>query len=316
LKSGWTVKPEDFNLVGKVTVRVEHEGNPVATAFVKLKDSAGETESQIDSSKRGEAVFFGIKPGNIQVTVRYVSNGADAEPAVQTFALELDRETPDPTFEISLNQPVETIAVPGKPATDTKSSGNGSGSGGRPAPRGSLIGNILIYLLGLAAAAAVIYFGLRYAKQNQDKVKAQLEKVGVQIPEPQDDTPAPAPIPVAPAPPQKILLDDAAPLAADPPVPVTVVSTPSLIMDNGDAFPIPEGETSIGREAGNALALVAESTVSRRHATLLRTGVSISIKDEGSSNGTYVNGVKISSETELKPGDQVQFGEARFRFEA
>jgi pSer/pThr/pTyr-binding forkhead associated (FHA) protein len=72
----------------------------------------------------------------------------------------------------------------------------------------------------------------------------------------------------------------------------------------------------VGREAGNALSLVTESTVSRRHATLVRSGASVAIRDEGSSNGTYVNGVKISSETELKPGDQVQFGEVRFRFEA
>lgn len=311
----WKVKPEDFKLAGKVTVKVEHDSRPVAVAFVKLKDAAGEKDLQIDASKRGEAVFFGVRPGNVQVTVRYNSNGTDAEPAAQTFVLDLARPTPDPVFAISLNQPVET--VDGGAASAPKS--DAAAAPTRPStPRGSLIGNIVVYLLGLGVAVAIIYFGLRYAKLNQDKVKAQLEKVGVQIPDPQSATldPAPAPVPTAPAPPQKIMLDDAAPVASDPPVPITVVSSPSLVMDNGDVFPIPDGDTSIGREAGNGLALVTESTVSRRHATLVRNGALVLIRDDGSSNGTYVNGVKIASETELKPGDQLQFGEARFRFEA
>jgi hypothetical protein len=313
----WKVKPEDFKLAGKVTVKVEHDSKPVAVAFVKLKDAAGEKDLQIDASKKGEAVFFGVRPGNVQVTVRYNSNGSDAEPAAQAFVLDLRRPTPDPVFTISLNQPVETVegtvSDPEPQKSDSATTPAASST-----PRRSLIGNIVVYLLGLGVAVAIIYFGLRYAKQNQDKVKAQLEKVGVQIPDPQGATPdpAPAPVPTAPAPPQKILLDDAAPVASDPPVPATLVSSPSLVMDNGDVFSIPDGDTSVGREAGNALSLVTESTVSRRHATLVRSGASVAIRDEGSSNGTYVNGVKISSETELKPGDQVQFGEVRFRFEA
>ena len=316
LKQGWKVKPEDFVLAGKVTVRVEHDGKPVSTAFVKLKDAAGEKESQIDASKKGEATFFGVRPGNVKVTVRYVTNGADAEPAVQTFALGLERAAPDPILTISLTQPVETLASADKPKVDPKTPATAA-SGTASAPRGNLIGNVLVYVLGLAIAAAAIYFGLRYAKQNQDKVKAQLEKVGVQIPDPQSAPPSPTPAaPIAPEPPQKILLDDAAHLAVDPPVPVNVGSEPSLRMENGDIFPIPEGETSIGREAGNGLALVSESTVSRRHATLARNGSTVSVRDEGSSNGTYVNGVKIASETDLKPGDQVQLGEVRFRYEA
>ena len=59
LKGSWKPTPEEFNLVGKATVRVEHEGKPVAVAFVKIKDDSGERESQVDASKNGEATFFG-----------------------------------------------------------------------------------------------------------------------------------------------------------------------------------------------------------------------------------------------------------------
>ena len=86
-------------------------------------------------------------------------------------------------------------------------------------------------------------------------------------------------------------------------------------MDNGDVFAIPEGETTVGREAACGLALVAESTVSRKHATLIRTGSLVQLRDDGSSNGTFVNGAKVDSAVDLKAGDQIQFGQAKFRFE-
>ncbi|MBC8066358.1 MAG: FHA domain-containing protein [Chlorobia bacterium] len=330
LKGTWKLTAADYVLAGKVVVRVEHEGDPVAVAFVKLKDAAGEKESQIDASKKGEAIFFGIKPGKVDVTVRYNSNGVDAEPAQQSFILNSKRAEPDPTFIVSLAQDVETVGSK-EPDEGTVKTTGGEGSkpedskpADKPAPKGSVFGSIIVYLLALGAAGAAIYFGLRYMKDNQDKVKAQLQKVGVQVPDPQDPAqqdPGPAPIPIAPAPPQKIMLDDADPNLPPAPstpnsVPPVSVSQPSLVMENGDVFPIPDGETSVGREAGNGLALVTESTVSRKHATIQKNGVEITVRDEGSSNGTFVNGVKVSTDVILRPGDQVHFGQVIFRYEA
>jgi pSer/pThr/pTyr-binding forkhead associated (FHA) protein len=37
--------------------------------------------------------------------------------------------------------------------------------------------------------------------------------------------------------------------------------------------------------------------------------------DHGSTNGTFVNGAKVSGEAFLRPGDEVQFGAIRFRYE-
>lgn len=334
VKGTWKLSPQDFQLVGKVTVRVEHEGERVAVAFVKLKDSNGERDSQIDASKNGEAIFFGVQPGNVQVTVKYNSKGVDAEPAQQSFVLNPKRAEIDPLFIVSLTQDVETVgATSSEPDNKPEKSGSGetpAKEGDKPAPapaKGSVIGSILVYLLAIGIAGALIWFGLKYMKENQDKVKGQLQKIGVQVPDPQDPAqqdPGPAPIPVAPAPPQKIILDDADPgvpstVASVPmsaPAPTVSVSQPSLIMANGDVFPIPDGETTVGREAGNGLSLVTENTVSRRHAAIVKDGANILVRDLGSSNGTFVNGVKVATDTVLRPGDQVQFGEVRFRYEA
>jgi hypothetical protein len=326
LKGTWKLAPADFTHVGKVTVRLEHEGKRVAVAFVKLKDASGEKESQVDAGKNGEAEFFGVKLGRVDVTVQYNSLGKDAEPAEQSLILNAKRAEPDPLFIVSLAQDVETLGdekstKESDPAT-TPATGESAaaGSAKAEAPKGSVFGQILVYLLALGAAGAAIYFGLKYMKENQDKFKAQLQKVGVQVPDPQDPAqqdPGPVPVPIAPQPPQKIVLDNADPnLPVAPVISAVTVSQPSLIMENGDVFPIPEGETTVGREAGNGLSLVTESTVSRRHAAIVKSGSDLLVRDLGSSNGTYVNGVKITSDTVLRPGDQVQFGQVKFRFEA
>jgi pSer/pThr/pTyr-binding forkhead associated (FHA) protein len=70
---------------------------------------------------------------------------------------------------------------------------------------------------------------------------------------------------------------------------------------------------SIGREPGRDIVL-ADQTVSRRHAVIQRIGDSLLIVDEGSSNGTFVNGVRVTSQ-QLKPGDEVRLGSSAFRLE-
>jgi len=83
----------------------------------------------------------------------------------------------------------------------------------------------------------------------------------------------------------------------------------------GQVFEIASGSKVIGREAGCDIALVNDNTASRRHATITVSAGDYSIRDEGSSNGTFVNGAKIT-EQKLTPGDEVQVGGTRFRFEA
>ena len=59
--------------------------------------------------------------------------------------------------------------------------------------------------------------------------------------------------------------------------------------------------------------VLAEPSVSRRHAELRRDGARWLLRDLGSRNGTRVNGVRLLDEAEVRAGDRVSFGDARFR---
>ena len=75
----------------------------------------------------------------------------------------------------------------------------------------------------------------------------------------------------------------------------------------GRRLPIRMGETIIGRGTQVQIKL-NESTVSRRHATIIRTQRGIYIRDDGSTMGTIVNGRPISAPILLKVGDIIQIG--------
>ena len=78
----------------------------------------------------------------------------------------------------------------------------------------------------------------------------------------------------------------------------------------GQSFPLGD-RVRLGREAGNDIRL-ADRRVSRHHAILERVGPGYLITDQGSSNGTYVNGVRISQPTALHSGDMITIGDTQF----
>ncbi len=71
----------------------------------------------------------------------------------------------------------------------------------------------------------------------------------------------------------------------------------------------------IGRDPSVAQVAVSDSCASRIHAILYIESGALMIEDEQSSNGTFVNGEKISSPVELLTGDEVKIGEAILLFE-
>jgi len=73
------------------------------------------------------------------------------------------------------------------------------------------------------------------------------------------------------------------------------------------SIPISQNGLTIGRSSYNQLQL-NESSVSRQHATIIRTRKGIYIRDENSSLGTYLNGQRIVGPTKLKNGDVIQIG--------
>jgi hypothetical protein len=81
----------------------------------------------------------------------------------------------------------------------------------------------------------------------------------------------------------------------------------------GQVFPV-HGAAIIGREPTNPVPLDRDTTTSRRHAQISADGGVYRIQDLGSSNGTFVNGARVT-ESMLNPGDEVSIGGTRFRFE-
>lgn len=74
-------------------------------------------------------------------------------------------------------------------------------------------------------------------------------------------------------------------------------------------FELVKPEIVIGRDEGVELH-IASPAVSRRHARLMREGEGYMLEDLGSSNGTFVNGEKLSGRYPLKSGDRVRLGQA------
>jgi len=77
-------------------------------------------------------------------------------------------------------------------------------------------------------------------------------------------------------------------------------------------FPIYQSRTSIGRHPTNDV-VINRSFISGSHAEILRADDGeLTIQDLGSSNGTFVNGERITS-SPIKMGDKVQFGDLKGR---
>jgi len=72
------------------------------------------------------------------------------------------------------------------------------------------------------------------------------------------------------------------------------------------AFPIEEGETFIGRKDYCDICF-PDSSVSKRHVRIVRTGTKVELFDAGSKNGTLVNGKEVDH-VPLVEGDVIQLG--------
>lgn len=81
--------------------------------------------------------------------------------------------------------------------------------------------------------------------------------------------------------------------------------------DLGRKYELPDHEPQLIGRSSEALPL-SDTTVSRRHAELTPDSGAWYIRDLASQNGTYVNGVRITERTRLKPGDQIRTGATLF----
>jgi pSer/pThr/pTyr-binding forkhead associated (FHA) protein len=86
---------------------------------------------------------------------------------------------------------------------------------------------------------------------------------------------------------------------------VVVLQSPAL--QPGTAIEL-ASSALVGRAAESTIRLDADTTVSSRHATIDSRTDGLWVEDAGSTNGTFVNGARVTSARLLQPGDVIRIG--------
>jgi pSer/pThr/pTyr-binding forkhead associated (FHA) protein len=94
---------------------------------------------------------------------------------------------------------------------------------------------------------------------------------------------------------------------------VVVLASPTLPV--GTAIEL-TNTTGVGRGPENAIRLDGDTTVSSRHATLDSRADGLWVEDAGSTNGTFVNGARVTSARLLIAGDVIRIGHTDLRVES
>jgi len=95
--------------------------------------------------------------------------------------------------------------------------------------------------------------------------------------------------------------------------PLDLMVEDSKVFAAGTRFPIGKATMTIGRKSSNDIAVVNDDIASKVHAQVTRHGEHLSVEDMGSTNGTYVNGGRISGVVPVRSGDELRVGSTRFR---
>ena len=158
----------------------------------------------------------------------------------------------------------------------------------------------------------------------QGRANQQRQAAAAPMPGMPDPMAAPLP-PVQPLPGANQPAGMAAPRQAAPepvamPAPVPAVGRPAPVAcqltdkASGKTWRIACDSTVIGRDEAHADLVLGDSNVSRRHAELTRNAAGWRIADLGSTNGTRVNGMRVS-EQDLANGDAITMGLVTLTFE-
>jgi pSer/pThr/pTyr-binding forkhead associated (FHA) protein len=94
---------------------------------------------------------------------------------------------------------------------------------------------------------------------------------------------------------------------------LVVVTSPAL--RTGEELTVDSAPLVVGREAENEVPLVRDEFTSGRHARIEPRKDGVWIEDVGSTNGTFVNGVRLTAPRKLSSGDMIRVGQTDLRFE-
>lgn len=309
------LKAEDLQYIRTVRLRIIAEDKkPIESAIVHITDGMNaKMNAIVTPADEGVATFTNVATGETTVKV-------DAEGLRKTIDSDIEIEPgPTPGFEqdIKVAGDVNTLNI--KPKTKEAAARHETSSAM----------TILSALAGFIVLLLIVVIVVFVLKAKGVTGKAALQGLGVELPGDPNGQAVPG-APGAPAVDPNVcpfcgqhknangqcacsVLPGAAPAAMS-----SASAGPRLVgfqgVYAGHIFEITGGSMLMGREADNPIALPNDTTASRRHATISQSNGGYSIRDEGSSNGTFVNGAKITEQT-LSAGDEIQVGGTKFRFE-
>lgn len=243
------------------------------------------------------------------VAVRTVSVGAGGTPAPITLTT-ADFQPVAPPAAV----PTAATVAPPPPASAPDKAGG--------------VGRLVTGLFSLILAAGVVWVVIQLINTRGEALRLVARRLGIEAPEPTplgaDDVEktviyTPAKRAPQPVPEEAGLSVPAASASPQRGLEMSLPGVPALIglqgIVAGSAFALTAGDLTIGRDGENEIVL-AENTVSRRHARVLRDGQGQwTLTDLGSANGVYVNGMRVQRAI-LSMGDEIKIGDNYFRFQA
>lgn len=306
------LSPDDFTHAPRVPVQVLSEGKAVASALVILRDANGEEQRCVLlPGQHGTVVFEDAALGRGSVEVRYGDGMRVVQDADIAVTAGSPRKVSVYVAKAPHTEPVAPEKEPGKVAER------------RPEAKPSGGAGLTGYAVALGLVVFLVLLGYYLVRSGTVNLEALLGRFGVRAPSEQ-------PVPEAEAPPVQVP-PGVCPFCGakrDPvtgacactvaPGPAASAVGPRLVVlggaEAGRAYALSKESVSLGRDAGNDIVISWDPAVSRRHAVVSAHNGSYMIADQGSSNGTFVNGVRVD-ESALQAGDVVTVGQTQLRFE-
>ncbi len=118
------------------------------------------------------------------------------------------------------------------------------------------------------------------------------------------------------APQESMVLSPAQAAVLRQPQPGRLVVMRSPTLPVGEEHAVDSSPVTVGRSSRNTIELRGDEYASSTHARFDPRSDGVWIEDAGSTNGTYVNGIKLERPRKLAPGDVVRVGETDLRYDA
>lgn len=233
------------------------------------------------------------------ILLTYADGSTITVQAIMPFGELLSPET-----EPSMSEPTESEPTEPKPTESELTDYKSEESIRKPGPDSSFDNEMFLYIFifgGIIVTMAIV-LGVIFALRNKTKNK-RIEPVVV-LPGGRDTTGVDNPGSRRPGKTERLFEDGHKTLALiDKNNPRRRVEAPL------------RGRVTIGRGSDNQIILDYEKSVSNRHCEIFTSGHSIMIKDLGSSNGTYLDGIRVIDQAEVPNGSVIRLGRLELEVE-